>query len=202
MAKNKNEKKYKHLTAENRREIEECLNKRMTFKAIGKLLQKDPTTISYEIKHHRFEHRNGFSKLNEQCPELLKAPFVCNGCPKKHSSSCRYVRFLYRAATAQDEYRTTLVESREGIPLNKESFYEMDRIISYGLSSGQHIYQIMADCPQITCSKSTVYRHFHKGYYSASVMDLPRLVKFKPRQQRYAQSVPTGVRINRISRRA
>ena len=53
MAKKTNEKKYKHLTPEDRRQIEECLGKRMTFKSIGKLLQKDPTTISYEIKHHR-----------------------------------------------------------------------------------------------------------------------------------------------------
>lgn len=64
MAKKTNEKKYKHLTPEDRRQIEECLVKRMTFKSIGKLLQKDPTTISYEIKHHRIEHRNSFSKLS------------------------------------------------------------------------------------------------------------------------------------------
>lgn len=197
MAKKINEKKYKHLTPEDRRQIEECLTKRMTFKAIGKLLQKDPTTISYEIKHHRSEHKNGFSKLSVTCPNLLKAPFVCNGCPKKSSSACQYVRYYYRAANAQEEYKTTLVESREGIPLSKQSFYETDRIISDGLDKGQHIYQIMTDCPQITCSKSTVYRHFHKGYYSAALIKLPRAVKFKPRQQKYLQSVPAGIRMNR-----
>lgn len=197
MAKKINEKKYKHLTPEDRRQIEECLTKRMTFKAIGKFLQKDPTTISYEIKHHRSEHRNSFSKLSEACPNLLKAPFVCNGCQKKSSSACQYVRYYYRAANAQEEYRTTLVESREGTPLSKQSFYEADRIISDGLDKGQHIYQIMANSPQITCSKSTVYRHFHKGYYSAALIKLPRAVKFKPRQQKYLQSVPAGIRINR-----
>ena len=51
MIKKENPKKNKHLTCEDRREIEECLSKRMTFKAIGKLISKDPTTISYEIKH-------------------------------------------------------------------------------------------------------------------------------------------------------
>ena len=197
MAKKTNEKKYKHLTPEDRRQIEECLGKRMTFKSIGKLLQKDPTTISYEIKHHRIEHRNSFSKLSETCPNLLKAPFVCNGCQKKSSSACQHVRYYYRAAAAQEEYKTTLIEAREGTPLNKQSFYEIDRIISEGLDNGQHIYQIMTDCPQITCSKSTVYRHFHKGYYSATLMKLPRAVKFKPRQQKYPQSVPARIRNNR-----
>ncbi|MFQ9798036.1 MAG: helix-turn-helix domain-containing protein [Clostridia bacterium] len=60
----------------------------MTFKAISQLVQKDPTTISYEIKHHRQEHRNSFTYDHEPCPLLLKAPFVCNGCSKRHCSSC------------------------------------------------------------------------------------------------------------------
>lgn len=104
------------------------------------------------------------------------------------------MRYYYHAAAAQEEYKTTLIEAREGIPLNKKSFYEIDRIISEGLDNGQHIYQIMTDCPQITCSKSTVYRHFHKEYYSASLMKLPRAVKFKPRKQKYPQSVPARIR--------
>ena len=56
MAKKENPNKNKHLTGEQRKEVEECLAKRMTFKAIGRFLEKDPTTISYEVKHHRTEH--------------------------------------------------------------------------------------------------------------------------------------------------
>ncbi|MBR3105627.1 MAG: helix-turn-helix domain-containing protein [Clostridia bacterium] len=44
------------ITGEQRKEVEECLTKRMTFKAIGRFLEKDPTTISYEVMHHRTEH--------------------------------------------------------------------------------------------------------------------------------------------------
>ena len=39
------EKKYKHMTLENRIEIQECLSKGVTFKDIGKQIGKDPTTI-------------------------------------------------------------------------------------------------------------------------------------------------------------
>ena len=101
MAKKENPNKNKHLTGEQRKEVEECLAKRMTFKAIGRFLEKDPTTISYEVKHHRTEHRNGFTKETGTCPRLLKAPYVCNGCPQKHSASCRYVRYYYRAEVAR-----------------------------------------------------------------------------------------------------
>ena len=192
-----NTKKNKHLTPEDRKEIEECLSKRMTFKAIGVLISKDPTTISYEIKHHRNEHRNSFVTEDGTCPELLRPPFVCNGCPKKHSPSCHYVRYYYRANIAQSEYKCLLTEAREGIPLNKQEFYETDRIITEGLKKGQHIYHIMANSPEITCSKSTIYRHFQKGYYSASVLDLPRAVKFKARKSRKVDYVPAGVKIGR-----
>ena len=197
MADSVNSKKNKHLTQEDRIEIEECLNKRMTFKAIAKLIVKDPTTVSYEVKHHRMEHRNGFVKDEGTCPYLLKSPYVCNGCSKKHSASCHYIRYYYRANNAQNEYKILLTEAREGIPLNKQEFYETDRIISEGLKKGQHIYHIMANSPEIGCSKSTVYRHFHKGYYSASLIDLPRAVKFKSRKQRKVDYVPAGIKVGR-----
>ena len=197
MADKSNPKKNKHLTPEDRKETGECLCKRMSFKDIAKLIQKDPTTVSYEVKHHRTEHRNSFVTEEGTCPYLLKAPFVCNGCPKKHSVSCHFLRSYYRSGTAQSEYKALLTDAREGIPLNKEEFYETDRIITDGLKKGQHIYQIMANSPEVTCSKSTVYRHFQKGYYSASLTDLPRAVKFKPRKARKADYVPSGLKTGR-----
>lgn len=195
--KQSNPKKYKHLTPEDRRQIEDCLNKRMSFKAIANLIQKDPTTVSYEVKHHRQEYRNSFTSSADPCPLLLKAPFVCNGCQKRHSASCHYLHFLYRASLAQSEYRRLLSDAREGTPLNKEEFYRTDRIISDAIRKGQHIYHIMANSPEIPCSKSTVYRHFHKGYYSVSLIDLPRAVKFKTRRAPYRDSVPSGVKLGR-----
>lgn len=190
-------KKNKHLTAEERKVIEECLGKQMSFKDIAGLIQKHPTTVSYEVKRHRQEHRNSFTREDDPCPLLLRAPFVCNGCPKRHSASCHFIHYLYRAAPAQSEYRQLLSEAREGIPLNKEEFYRNDSIISSAIKKGQHIYHIMANSPDISCSKSTVYRHFRKGYFSASVIDLPRAVKFKSRKAKRTDYVPSGVKIGR-----
>ena len=83
------EKKNKHMTFDDRIEIQECRAKGMTFKAIGKRFSKSPTTISREIKLHAEPYINGFSRIDAVCPLLLKAPFVCNGCDKKSKSSCR-----------------------------------------------------------------------------------------------------------------
>lgn len=189
--------KNKHLTNEERSEIENCLAKGMTFKDIGQFIGKDPTTISYEVKHHRREHKSGFTKIEGTCPSLLKAPFVCNGCPKRQNAGCQYTRFLYHGNRAHREYLTLLTEAREGIPLNKEEFYEADRIISAGLRNGQHLYHILQSNPEIHESKSTVYRHLHKGYLSASVIELPRAVKFKPRTPKTPEYVPKGIKVGR-----
>ncbi|EEX76086.1 helix-turn-helix domain-containing protein, partial [Selenomonas sputigena] len=42
-----NNKKNKHLTAQDRQEIMNGLDRGLSFKAIALLVQKDPTTISY-----------------------------------------------------------------------------------------------------------------------------------------------------------
>ena len=191
-----NEKKNKHMTLDDRIEIQECLSKGMTFKAIGKRIGKNQTTISREVKIHMEPYTNSFVRTDEVCPKLLKAPFVCNGCEKKSRSSCPYRRQLYTAKKAQAEYDTILVESRTGIPLNKESFYETERIISEAVQNGQHIYHIIQS-NNLPISTATVYRHIQKRYYSITPMDLPRAVKFKPRNSKESDYVPKWAREGR-----
>ena len=191
-----NEKKNKHMTLDDRIEIQECLSKGMTFKAIGQRIGKSQTTISREVKIHMAPHTNSFVRTEEVCHKLLKAPFVCNGCEKKSRSNCPYKRQLYVAKKAQAEYDTVLVESRTGIPLNKESFYETERIISEAVQNGQHIYHIIQS-NNLPISTATVYRHLQKRYYSITPMDLPRAVKFKPRNSKESDYVPKWAREGR-----
>ena len=181
--------KNKHMQYEDRLEIQECLNKGMTFKAIARRIGKDPTTVSKEVKLHLETHQNGYVKIDGVCPKLLKAPFVCNGCELRSRSSCRFQRQLYVAKHAQSDYETVLVESRTGIPLNKEVFYETERIVSEAVNKGQHIYHVIKTY-HLPVSTATVYRHINKGYYSISRTDLPRAVKFKARKQKHPDYVP------------
>ena len=184
------------MTLEDRIEIQECLNKGMTFKAIASRISKDPTTVSKEVKLHGKTHTNGYVKTDECCPKLMRAPFVCNGCEKRHRPSCIYPRRNYVAKEAQKEYEFVLSDSREGIPLNKAEFYETENTISNAVKSGQHIYHAI-HANELPVSKSTVYRHIAKGYYSISPIDLPRAVKFRPRKGKGIEYVPKGVKVNR-----
>ena len=196
-------KKNKHLTADDRQEIMECLDKGMTFKAIARRVGKDPTTISKEVKKHlaitetsvKTTKYDGVPIEERRCPSLLKSPFVCNPCEKRRRR-CSYQKQLYVAKNAQSEYETLLSEAREGIPLNKDEFWEADAIITKGIKKGQHLYHIMAS-NDVGFSKSSAYRHLHRGYLSASKLDFPRVVKFKARKQYRVDCVPKAVRVGR-----
>lgn len=70
----------KHLTLEQRIQIEQFLNQNYSFKDIGNILKKDPTTISKEVRKHRTE------KVSASFNKCAKK----NTCTKKNicSSAC------------------------------------------------------------------------------------------------------------------
>lgn len=194
---NKNEKKNKHMTLEDRIEIQECLDKEMTFKAIARRIGKSATTVSREIQSHAQTHINGFKRTDEICPRLLKAPFVCNGCEKKSRNTCPYARRLYVAKKAQEAYEQVLSESRTGVALNRDSFYKTEQIISDAVGKGQHIYHAVTT-NKLPVSMATVYRYINKGYYAeVRRIDLPRAVKFRPRREQSPEHIPSWARKGR-----
>ena len=178
--------KHKHLTLSDRNDIQLGLERGETFKAIGQLILKDPTTVSKEIKRNRQVRDSTCDNL--PCPLLDKAPFVCNGCPKRRQN-CGFKKIFYLAKQAQKQYEQTLVEAREGTPLNSQTFWDMDKVISDGVKKGQHIYHILKT-HNLDVSSSTVYRHIRKGYLSIAPIDLARAVKFKERRKNNLPSIP------------
>ena len=178
--------KHKHLTLSDRNDIQLGLERGETFKAIGQSILKDPTTVSKEVKRNRQVRESTCDNL--PCPLLDKATFVCNGCPKRRQN-CGFKKFFYLAKPAQKQYEQTLVESREGTPLNSKTFWEMDKVISDGVKKGQHIYHILKT-HNLNVSSSTVYRHIRKGYLSIAPIDLARAVKFKERRKSKLPSIP------------
>ena len=86
----------KHLTLEDRKYIERSLNEGLAFKEIAKYLCKDPTTISKEVRLHRFSdwfhkgtfynahnfciHRYHCRKTNA-CDKIVLCGIKCASCP-------------------------------------------------------------------------------------------------------------------------
>jgi len=197
-------KKNKHMTADDRHEIQSCLDHGMTFKAIAARIGKDQTTVSKEVKKHikvrpseavKHTDSNGNPIVKPPCPQLLKAPFVCNGCKKRHAH-CGFQKQHYSAQNAQIEYEALLSEAREGVPLNKDEFYEMDAVLSAAVKKGQHLYHIM-QTNDLGISKATAYRYLHKGYLSVNKLDFPRVVKFKSRKLPRRDYIPKAAKVGR-----
>ena len=219
--------KNKHLTFEDRVMLEDLLNRGVTtFTTMAKVLHKDPSTLSKEVRKHQFfpQNRNSgafktcvkrqncnkqhvckvcklkdTSRLcshcsfcedncndyDEICPKRKKAPYVCNGCKKV--ANCSFNRALYKANKAQDEYKSTLTESRALTALNKPSTYTIDEIVSPALKMGQSIHHIYeANKDEINVSERTLYNMAHQEILSVSLSDLPRTVQRRiPKEYKY-----------------
>jgi len=200
--------KFKHLTREHREAIEEMLNFSCSFKHIAGQIDKDPTTVSKEVKRNGtvVEARGDLACANvrtcssrlsaptKQCPKdcraysmpsctkLKKAPFVCNGCKEK--AKCRLQKVYYRAKDAEATYKFNLTDSRVGINLDDETFVGLDAAVSAGIKNGQapaHIFHTQGD--SLPVSERTVYRYFESNLFSVCNVDLPRKVRYKKRKK-------------------
>ena len=216
----------KHLTLSDRINIEKGLNNSDSFAAIARVIQKDPTTISKEVrKHSKVKEYNGFGntpcesnkdkyapcKLKHacgdmecdafcrpcrkykcsdickayqpmQCPNLRKAPYVCNGCGKR--TGCKMEKKIYSSKYANDCYLETLSSSREGINQTPESIQKMNNILTPLIKKGQsiaHIYATHAE--ELGCSKRTTYTYIDAGVFDVKNIDLRRKVKYKKRKK-------------------
>ena len=84
-----NVKKGKHLTLENRQEIQKGLREHRTFVEIARIIGCTPETISKEIRNHRYCKKHDYKRF---VPNTCKYRFTCrrrNVCNKKKASVCR-----------------------------------------------------------------------------------------------------------------
>ena len=83
----------KHLLPEQRITIQEMLGKRCSFTEIGSVLDKDPSTISKEIRKHLYFSRTGYRHIKyNACKHRLSCTkvHVCFSCnPDRHYKKCR-----------------------------------------------------------------------------------------------------------------
>ena len=194
---------FSHLTLDERRIILTGISHGSTKAAIAKTLGKDKSTIGKEIKLHRtLTHKcnlplecNNYRKCvydrqcTPDCPEYIpfrcsrrdRSPGVCNGCPKW--SRCRFDKYQYYPEAAHRDYRTTLVDSREGVNLTVREAKHMADIITPLLKQGQSPYQIVTNHPELGISERTLYNYIENDVFheiaGITVMDLRRQVSRK-----------------------
>ena len=106
---------------------------------------------------------------------------ACNGC--SNWSHCRFDKYLYCPEDAHMDYRTTLVDSRQGVNLTVQEAKEMAATISPLLKQGQSPYQIVTVHPELGISEKTLYNYIEGDVFheiaGITVMDLRRQVSRK-----------------------
>ena len=197
----------KHLSLDERLDIEKYLNQNKSFKEIGKLIGKNCTTISRKIKNHYIVKNSGGSvrrfnnciyratcpnrgrtcTLNnctefkeEKCSLLNKPPYVCNGC--KNKVRCTLTKHIYDAVYSSN----TLSETREGILIDKEEIEYLNiLLIPLVKDRGQSIHQaVVNNKNKIMCSKKTIYKLIDQGLLKIKNIDLPRKVRYRKKERK------------------
>ena len=133
----------------------------------------------------------------ERCKRLDKAPYVCNGCPKKINHCTIAHKYRYDARFADRKYQELLTGSRSGINMSKKQLHQKDQIITPLIEQGQSPYQILANHPELDMSVRSMYTYIDKGLFTARNVDLKRQAKFKPRKYHKTQITDRSAFINR-----
>ena len=174
----------KHLTLDERKIIQTGIENRSNKVDIARTIGKDPTTVAKEIRKHRtFKPRNQFlypsicihrqecggckkqcSKYEEiKCNKRDKSPGACNKCPK--IATCHLDKYFYYATTANEEYKTDLVDFRDGINLTTSEVKELASILKPLLDQGQSLYQIKSSHKEIKQCIKTLYNYIEMGVF-------------------------------------
>ena len=187
----------KHLTLSDRIVIETGIRNGSSKSAIADTLGRNKSTIGREIAEHRqlkmkcalpvecanyAKCRPGQDCVGSTCKKFVlfvcnrrdRSPGACNGCEK--FSRCRFEKYWYEAATAQKEYKTTLVESRSGENLTLEEAKTIADVVGPALKRGLSPYQILLD-NDLGISERTLYNYIENGtleQFGVIALDLRR----------------------------
>lgn len=194
---------FSHLTLEERRIILTGIINGSSKTAIAQTIGKDKSTVGKEIRLHRaLTHKCKMPlectnyrrcvhgrQCTLDCPEYSpfkcsrrdRTPGACNGC--SNWSKCRFDKYQYCPEDAHMDYRTTLVDSREGVNLTVREARAIADVIAPLLKQGQSPYQVLAAHPELNISEKTLYNYIENGVFhevaGITVMDLRRQVSRK-----------------------
>jgi len=126
---------------------------------------------------------------NKACPDfdeqicfrLYDPPYCCNGCFEERRCVLRKKYYLHKKA--HQAYREALVESRTGANITEDELLYIDSLVSPLVRRGQSVHHISVhNADRLTVSEKSLYRYVDGGLLQAKNIDMPRVVRLKPRK--------------------
>ena len=159
-------------------------NERATCK-ISALCRKQPLGCRGKCSECQLHSCNELCRMfsAEECPRLVNAPYVCNGC--RHERQCSLTKYYYLGGIAQKRYLRTLKESREGVNMTEDELHEISDVVYSGTRKGQSIHHIMLSNPDVfTVCEKTVYNLVQARAIRTKRHDLPMACRRKKRKSK------------------
>ncbi len=196
----------KHLSLEDRKKIEEGIEKGLRKFEIAKSINKSPSTITKEIKKNRKLKPRSLYNATDKCIHLKDCKVcisrckdyeeqpchrrdrfigACNNCP--NIKRCKLDKYFYKAKIANENYLYTLKDAREGVNLTYPELNNIAHIIVPLIEQGQSIYQILENHPEINLCAKTLYTYIEMGLFrdwDITNLSLKRKVKRKIRNKK------------------
>ncbi|MBN4051129.1 IS30 family transposase [bacterium AH-315-K05] len=97
----------KHLSLDERIKLEQCLKESKSFKSIGRELNRDPTTVSKEVKNHiLFKRVGSYGKAFNNCLHRFTCThsYICTS-PYCRNAYCRFCKICTSVCEDFKEYR-------------------------------------------------------------------------------------------------
>lgn len=168
--------KHKHLTQTEREQIARWLGEKKSKSEIARLLNRDRSTIYREIKRGtatQIKHINGYEKeIEVYYADTAQARYDMN---RKRSKSKGLQAF-------SENFWNALKDANE-----KKLFSGKNR--KYNIKTFIVVYQRRYPLEKVPTYK-TVYNYIHSGEFFIKPIDLPVMVRLKPRKNR--NSKPRG----------
>lgn len=187
-----------HFSTEDRKKISNMIAQGCKCIEIARVLGKDPTSISKEIKRNRIISKEGKGKEKFLCKKLEKFPYVCVDCKYKYTT-CVLTQMKYDAMYADKKAIYKLHNSRRGINMTYEDHKLLNELLTIGLKNKKSLYTIVKESG-LDISVPTVYRYISEKKVDVSKMDLPYAVTYKKRKKKIKEYDYPNNRINRSNR--
>lgn len=166
-------KKQLHMSLEDRKFIEKCLNAGIKKNQIAVQLGKDKSTVTKEIKKRsrihpgsgQFGILDGAEKpvFAEACSRRDSLSGVCDGCAEL--DRCHRDKRLYSALEAHQDYAQRMSRSRSGLNMTQERKEQIRQIVREGLEQGLCLKQIHETRSDLNLSLKSLYNYKGKGLF-------------------------------------
>ncbi|MEF9920172.1 MAG: hypothetical protein RR538_03940 [Erysipelotrichaceae bacterium] len=87
-------------------------------------------------------------------------------------------KYYYNAIVAHDIYKTSLIDSREGVNLTMQEAIALGSIIKPLINKGQSPYQIITNHSELNICEKTLYNYISSGIFQCvGILDIDLHVK-------------------------